>query len=437
MDLAVIILAAGKGERMQSELPKVLHPLMGQPLLAHVLNAARVLKPKKQMVVVGYKAQEVKTAFVDEKNIQWVLQPKQLGTAHAVLCASQELKRFRGKVLILYGDVPLLKSSTLQLLLNTAWEKKANLVLATTQLENPTGYGRIVRNGRGEIARIVEEKEATPGEKVIKEINPGIYLLDASLLDILKTIQKSVGKKEYYLTDLVSESLRAGKSVATCLLKDSREVLGVNTKPQLAQATAILKNRIQQEWLEKGVVMMAPESIWIDAPVQIESDVLLHPGVILQGKTHIRQGAEILAYSVIEDCEVGEGARVGPFAHLRPGSVVGRGSHVGNFVELKKTILGDGVKANHLAYLGDAIIGDRANIGAGTITCNYDGMEKHKTLVGEEAFIGSDSQLVAPVKIGKKAYVGAGTTVTKDIPAGALAISRVEQHHILNWKKKK
>ncbi len=437
MDLAVIILAAGKGERMQSELPKVLHSLLGEPLLAHVLNTARVLKPKKQVVVVGYKAQEVKATFAEEKNILWVLQPKQLGTAHAVLCTSAELKRFRGKVLILYGDVPLLKSSTLQLLLSTAWEKKADLVLATTQLENPNGYGRIVRNARGEIARIVEEKEATPGEKVIKEINPGIYLLDASLLDILKKIQKSAAKKEYYLTDLVSESLRAGKSVATCFLKDSREVLGVNTKSQLAQATAILRSRIQQEWLEKGVVMIAPESTWIDAQVQIGSDVVLHPGVILQGKTRIKQGAEILAYSVIEDCEVGEGARVGPFAHLRPGSVVGRGAHVGNFVELKKTILGEGAKANHLAYLGDAIIGDRANIGAGTITCNYDGLEKHKTFVGEEAFIGSDSQLVAPVKIGKKAYVGSGTTVTKDVPAGALAISRVEQHHILNWRKKK
>lgn len=434
--LAVIILAAGKGERMVSDRPKVLHHVLGKSLLGHVISAAQTLHPEKIIVVVGHKSDDVKKAFEKEASIEWVFQEQQLGTAHAVLCAKQALKDFEGEVLILYGDAPLLRAETLKEMREVSEKSHADLLLATAHFQQPSGYGRILRNHYGKIREIVEEKEASAEEKKIHEINPGIYLLDADLLHFLDKIEKSIAKGEYYLTDIVVESVKQKRIIETYAVAHEDEVKGINNKSQLAEATKILQKRINEEWMSKGVTMVSPETTFIETSVILEADVILHPGVVITGNSKIGKGSEILAYSVIEESVVGSGVRIGPFAHLRPASVVGDEAHVGNFVELKKTTLGKGSKANHLAYLGDAVIGEKANIGAGTITCNYDGEKKFQTIIEDGAFIGSDTQLVAPVKVGKKAYVGSGTTVTKDVPDGALALSRIEQKNIPNWKKK-
>ncbi len=437
LDLAIVILAAGKGERMRSERPKVMHLLGGRPLLSYSLQNAQTFRPKKTVVVVGRKADDIRRAFAD-RGIQWTLQRQPLGTAHAVLSAAKSLKGFHGWLLILYGDVPLLKRETLQQMIQRAKTEEASMVILTTHLGEPTGYGRVIRDERGQVQRIVEEKEASDWEKQITEINSGISLVKFD--DIQKPLQrvkKSIVKGEYYLTDIIAEFVLDGKKVVSHVVPEFEEVMGVNSQKELAQADQVLQKRIRDAWMEKGVTMLHPDSVRIESDVKIEPGVVLHPGVILMGKTKIAKGAEIFAYSVVEASVIGEEARIGPFAHLRPGSVVGAEAHVGNFVELKKTKLGPGAKANHLAYLGDAVVGAKSNIGAGTITCNYDGTSKHQTIIGDRVFVGSDTQFVAPVRIGREAFIGAGTTVTEDVPAKALAVSRVEQTNVLNWKKKK
>ena len=436
-DLAVLILAAGKGERMCTDRPKVLHPLSGKALLSYSLETAKGLKPKKLVLLTGHKAAAIQKRFAEEKII-WAKQAKQLGTAHAVLCGLESLKSFRGLLFILYGDVPFVQVETLKAMQSLLEREDASLIVLTAEVKDPTGYGRILRDRDGFLSHIVEEKECTEDQKAVNEINSGIYL--ARIQDIsgpLARVKKSILKGEYYLTELVSELNREGKKVLSLKTQDPNEVMGINSQEQLAEADEILQIKIRKKWMSLGVTMIRPESIRIDPEVILESGVTLHPGVILGGKTKIKRDTEILPYSVIESCEVLEGARIGPFAHLRPGSYVGRQAHVGNFVELKKTRLETGAKANHLAYLGDAIVGARSNVGAGTITCNYDGFVKHQTIIGENAFIGSDTQLVAPVRVGKGAWVGAGTTVTKNVPPGALAVSRMEQANIKNWRKKK
>jgi bifunctional UDP-N-acetylglucosamine pyrophosphorylase/glucosamine-1-phosphate N-acetyltransferase len=436
-DVAVLILAAGQGERMHSGLPKVLHSLGGRPLLAYPLETAKSLKPAKIVVLTGHKSEDVRKTFAQEK-VLWASQPKQLGTAHAVLCGLDALKTHRGPLFILYGDVPLLKPETLHRMREVFWKEEASLAILTARLENPKGYGRIVREGNGEIARIVEEKEAEDWEREVKEVNTGIYL--ARIEDIrgpLQKVKKSIVKGEYYLTDLIEGLIAEGKRVVTVEVESEDEVRGVNTRAELAQADQVLQNRLRRRWMEAGVTMLAPETVRIDARATLEPDVVLHPGVVIQGSCRIARGAEILPYSLVEESDIGAGARVGPFAHVRPGSKIGPKAHVGNFVELKKTTLGPGAKANHLAYLGDATVGARANVGAGTITCNYDGFHKYPTVIGEDAFIGSDTQLIAPVKVGKRAWIGAGTTVTKNVPNGALALSRVSQHNIPGYDVKK
>lgn len=436
-DLAVLILAAGKGERMRSDRPKVLHPLSGKPLLAYVLETVKQTKPKKLVVLVGHKAKEIQNRFVDEKII-WAEQRQPLGTAHAVICGLNSLKSFHGALYIQSGDVPFVTLETIQKMQELLLKEEASLVLLTTKMSRPTGYGRILRNARGWVERIVEEKDADEKTRKIQEINAGIYLCRIDdVKEPLTRIKKNVLKGEYYLTDLVEELHRDGKKVISASVEDSSEVMGINSQEELARADHIFQKKIKSHWMEQGVTMVMPDSIYVESSVTLTSGVTLYPGVVLSGQTTIDGGAEIFAYSVIEDSFVGSGSRIGPFAHLRPGSRVEEGAHVGNFVELKKTRLGKGAKANHLAYLGDAVVGDRSNIGAGTITCNYDGFAKHQTIVGEDCFIGSDTQLVAPVKLGKKSWVGAGTTVTKNVPPGALAVSRIEQMNIPNWRKRK
>lgn len=437
LNLSVLILAAGKGERMRSDLPKVLHPLGGRPLLSYSIETAKSLKPKKLVVLAGHKAADVQRRFSD-KSIRWAFQRKQLGTAHAVLCGLEALRSSEGPVLILSGDVPLIRPETLQEMKKIFLENQALIVLLTTEMRNPSGYGRIVRGEGGEVEKIVEERDADEREKKIREVNAGIYLVSPrDLLKPLRQVKKNVVKGEYYLTDLIGTLQREGKRILSLKVSDEEEVMGVNSQSDLAKADQILQRRIREKWMEKGVTLIEPGTIRIERDVEMEGGVLLHPGVMVTGRSRVRRGAEILPYSVIEESVVGEGARIGPFAHLRPGSVVGPGAHVGNFVELKKTRLEKGAKANHLAYLGDAVVGAGANVGAGTITCNYDGFKKHRTVIGPGAFIGSDTQLVAPVRVGKGAYVGSGTTVTKNVPSGALAVSRVEQKNILNWRRRK
>ena len=386
-DTAVLILAAGKGERMHSEHPKVLHPLGGQPLLSYSIQVAKSLKPKKLLVITGHKSDEVRKEFNGD-SLKWVLQRQQLGTAHAVLCSLDSLKGFKGLLFILYGDVPLLKLETLEAMKSLFLAEQPSLVLLTTHMERPQGYGRVIRDERGEVQRVVEEKEAQGWEKEIKEVNTGIYLARfEDLVEPLQSVRKSVIKGEYYLTDLVLSLVKSGKRVMTVPVSDSSEVMGINSQVELARAEQSLQDRIRQKWMERGVTLLDPNSTRIGIEVEIAPDVILHPGVILSGITKIGRDTHILPYCVIDDTVIGEKARIGPFAHLRPGTVIGEGAHVGNFVELKKTQLDRGAKANHLSYLGDAEIGEGANIGAGTITCNYDGFEKHKTIIGEKAFI--------------------------------------------------
>ncbi|MBI2083766.1 MAG: bifunctional UDP-N-acetylglucosamine diphosphorylase/glucosamine-1-phosphate N-acetyltransferase GlmU [Deltaproteobacteria bacterium] len=433
----VLILAAGEGKRMNSSLPKVLHSLAGKPMLSHLLTTVKQLKPKKTIVVFGHQAKKVKETFRDSK-VTWVLQKKQKGTADAVLSASRVLLGSKGPLFILYGDVPLLRIETLRQMQRSFYQEKATLTFLTTFVKNPTSYGRIIRNTAGEVIRIVEEKDATAEEKKVCEVNSGLYLVDCQeVLKGVREIEKSLVTGEYYLTDLIEQFLRKGKKVVSVVADDSQECLGINSRLELARAESQLRRRINESWMARGVTMRNPDSISIDADVMLERDVQIHQGVVVTGKSRIHKGAEILPYSVIEESEIKSFARIGPFAHLRPGSVVGEGGHVGNFVELKKARLMKGVKANHLSYLGDTVIGEGTNVGAGTITCNYDGFKKHKTVIGKNVFIGSDVQFVAPVKVENGAWIAAGTTVTKKVPRDSLAITRVEQKNINGWVKRR
>ncbi len=421
---------------MGSDLPKVLQPLSGRPMLSYLFDTISRLRPGRVSVVIGHQAGRVRSTFRGEK-VRWILQKRQLGTAHATLTALAREKNLRGRLFILYGDVPLLSLATLKKMQEVFLAEKPSLLLLTTFLDDPKGYGRIIRNGTGRIARIIEEREATPEEAKIQEVNSGIYLANAEeILAPLQEITRSRRGKEYYLTDLVEQLLRGGKKVVS-LSTAPEGCLGINSPEELADAEGLLRRQRNRDWIRKGVILRQPDSVAVDPAAILEPGVVLHQGVIIEGACRIERGAVILPYSVIESSRVRAGARVGPFAHLRPGSDVGRGAHVGNYVELKKATLKAGVKANHLSYLGDAVVGEGTNVGAGTITCNYDGFKKHRTTIGKKVFIGSDVQFVAPVKIADEAWIGAGTTVTKHVPRGALALSRVNQENRLGWVRQK
>jgi len=433
----VILLAAGSGKRMKSRWPKVLHRLAGKPLLSYPLRTALNLNPKRVAVVVGAGADSVKSAFADEK-VTWVSQEKQLGTGHAVLCAKEAFRGFSGDLLILSGDVPLVSEKTLLELLREQGEKKPQLSLVTAFLEDPSGYGRILRNERGGIARIVEEREATEEEKRIREINAGIYAASPRFLfAALARLDNRNTQGEYYLTDVVGLALEAGGKVGSVRVEDAREILGINTREELAMMEKILQQRINRKWMEAGVTLRDPETTYIEEDVAIGKDTIIGPNTHLRSRTVIGErcvvewnayitAAEIgnevqLKFSVVlTDCRVGRGAIVGPFAHLRPGTVLEKDVHIGNFVEVKNSSLGEGTKANHLSYIGDATVGRETNIGAGTITCNYDGFDKYRTRIGDRVQVGSDSTLVAPVSVGDDAYIATATTVRHDVPPGAL-----------------
>jgi bifunctional UDP-N-acetylglucosamine pyrophosphorylase / glucosamine-1-phosphate N-acetyltransferase len=450
-DLHVVILAAGKGTRMKSAVPKVVHTLAGRPIIEHVVLTTQALEVASTTVVVGHGAADVQAALGGHPDLQFVVQSPQLGTGHALLQAESVLGGRSGTVLLLYGDVPLLQTSTLKQLLERHYEHRAAATVLTAELAEPEGYGRIVRDETGAILRIVEERDASTAERAIREVNSGIYALTlSSLFDSLRRLATDNAQGEYYLTDLVAAYRRRKVTVETLCVSDASELRGINTRVDLAELSRMMLERTRRQLMLAGVTLEDPSTTYIESDVIIGEDTLVAPGVSLTGSTRIGARCRIgpgcrlsdatlgddvvvLDHSVIVSSSVGNGAAVGPFAHIRPASVVGPNARVGNFVELKKTTLGRGSKANHLAYLGDATIGDNVNIGAGTITCNYDGVAKHPTVIEDNVFIGSDSQLIAPVTVGRDAYVAAGSSITEDVPAQSLAVARSRQINKAGW----
>jgi len=449
----VVVLAAGKGTRMKSAMPKVLHPVAGRRMLDHVLAAAGSLNPASVIVVVGHEGDRVREAYAGGR-ARFVAQEPQLGTGHALLQAEPLLKTATGTVVLLSGDVPLLGASTLKRLLAQHQADAAAATVLTAIVDTPHGYGRIVREA-GRIVRIVEERDASPDEQAIAEINSGIYALDLGpLFDSVRGIASQNAQGEYYLPDLVGIYRQRGLAVSTVSVSNPDEIRGINSRRELADVGAIVRHTKNEELMAAGVTLVDPATTYIEPGVVVGADTVIHPNVYLEGRTVIGEGCEIHAgtrivdstigdrvlirnYCVITESSVAARAVLGPFAHLRPASHVLDGAHIGNFVELKKTTLGRGSKASHLTYLGDATIGDDVNIGAGTITCNFDGKTKNPTVIEDGAFIGSDSALVAPVTIGRGAYVAAGSTITEDVPANALGIARSRQVNKEAWVKKR
>ncbi|MWV14821.1 UDP-N-acetylglucosamine diphosphorylase/glucosamine-1-phosphate N-acetyltransferase [Pseudomonas sp. L-22-4S-12] len=448
MSLEIVILAAGQGTRMRSSLPKVLHPIAGKSMLGHVIDTARALSPQRIHVVIGHGAEVVQERLAAD-DLNFVLQAEQLGTGHAVAQALPFLSADR--VLILYGDVPLTRVETLTRLLQQV--NDAQLGLLTVNLADPTGYGRIIRNEAGVVQAIVEQKDASEAQRAIREGNTGILAVPGKRLsDWLGRLSNSNAQGEYYLTDVIAMAVADGLVVATESAQDEMEVLGANDRIQLAQLERHYQLRAARSLMAQGVTLLDPARFDLRGEVTVGRDVLIDINVILEGQVVIedgvqigpncviknstlRRGAIVKANSHLEGAELGEGADCGPFARLRPGAKLGAKAHVGNFVELKNAVLGEGAKAGHLSYLGDAEIGARTNIGAGTITCNYDGANKFRTVLGEDVFIGSNSSLVAPLTLGDGATTGAGSTVTQDVPAKTLAVGRAKQRNIEGWKR--
>ncbi len=453
MSYSFVVLAAGKGKRMKSEHPKVLHPILGRPMLSFVLDAVEKTSPVRIVVVVGFGKEEIKEK-IQSDHIQYVLQSEQLGTGHAVMCAEEALRDFRGTVVIVNGDFPLIRPETLNSFIEDHSKKAATLTLSTTTLDNPQGYGRIVRDKRGNILKVVEEKDTSPEEKGIKEINAGLYCVESDFLwRALEHINRDNEQQEYYLPDIVNIAFQNREVVNGFTVSDSDEVLGVNNRAELAKVERIIKNRKNEDLMLSGVTIIDPEVTYISPQVSIGVDTVIYPNTFIYGNTMIGNkcaigpsvwiqdstiGGEVIIKfsSYITESEIGNKVTVGPFAHLRPQVKVSSEAKIGNFVEIKKSNIGRGSKVPHLSYVGDAEVGEKVNIGAGTITCNYDGFEKHKTVIEDGVFIGSDTMLVAPVKIGSGATTGAGSTITKDVPEGALAIGRAKQVVINEWKRK-
>ena len=453
-DTHVVILAAGQGTRMKSSLPKVLHPIAGRPMIERVLDTANAVNPTTITLIVGHRADLVRDRLVKAQNLQFALQEPQLGTAHALQQAEPMLAGRSGSLILLSGDVPLLSPNTLRGLLETHRGSGAAATVVTATVDRPYGYGRIVRT-RGRISRIVEERDASPTQRQIKEINSGIYAFDlAPLFDALRSIASQNAQGEFYLTDLIAIYRRRKLPVETLLVENAQEIRGINSRSELAEVSRLVRQKKNEELMAAGVTFIDPATTYVDPEAEVASDTVLHPGVIIEGRTRIGAACEIQAYVRISDSEIGDrvtinsfclisgaqvadGAALGPFAHLRPGTTVGEKAKIGNFVELKNTNLGPRSKANHLSYLGDATVGADVNVGAGTITCNYDGVNKHRTVIEDGAFIGSDSQLVAPVTIGKGAYVGAGSSIVTDVPAGALGIARGRQNNVEGWVERR
>jgi bifunctional UDP-N-acetylglucosamine pyrophosphorylase/glucosamine-1-phosphate N-acetyltransferase len=443
----VVILAAGKGTRMLSARPKVLHELAGRPLLAHVLQTARSLSARSVVVVYGHGGAAVPAAFRDG-GAAFVLQEPQLGTGHALMQALPHLPP-DGTTLVLFGDVPLVRGATL----TRALSHPGALCLVTAVLDQPFGYGRVLRGASGEVERIVEEQDATPEQKAVREINTGILAAPTHLLaGWLRRLTSDNAQREYYLTDVVGMAIGDGVPVATETVEDTAETEGVNSRAQLARLERVYQRGLAAQLMAAGVSLADPERIDVRGTLRCAQDVHIDVGCVFEGNVSVAENAVIGPYCVIKDSRIGPGAellpfthlngavigpdcQVGPFSRLRPGAQLAAGAHVGNFVEMKNTVLGEGSKANHLTYLGDAVIGTKVNVGAGTITCNYDGANKHRTVIEDGAFIGSDTALVAPVTVGRNATIGAGSTITRDAPPDQLTVARGRQVTVPGWKR--
>lgn len=451
-DIHVVILAAGKGTRMRSELPKVLHRIGGLSVIERVLRTAVGLAPATITLVVGHGADAVKDSLAqfDGPRLKFVVQEQQLGTGHALLQTRKVMARKTGTLILLSGDAPLLTVESLRALVSTHRDAGAAATVITANFTRPFGYGRIVRSS-GRIIKIVEERDASPAQRAIAEINSGIYAFDlAPLFDALDAIGTANSQGEYYLPDLVGIFRKQKRPVATWTVARPDEIRGINSRTELAEVASMVRQQKNEELMAAGVTLIDPATTYIDADVVVGPDTVIHPCVFLEGSTRIGAACEIHAgarivnstlgdrvcvrnHTVVTDSTVDAGAFLGPFAHIRPGSEVGADAHIGNFVELKKTAMGQGAKANHLAYLGDATIGPSTNVGAGTITCNYDGTHKHKTTIGTGVFVGSNSTLVAPVTLADGSYIAAGSTITTDVPTGALGIGRGRQENKEGW----
>ena len=452
--LDIVVLAAGKGTRMKSSLPKVLHPIAGKPLLSHVLDTAKSINEKdgeadRTHVIVGHGADKI-LASLSDPELSFTEQTEQLGTGHAVQQVADKLRE-DAITLILYGDVPLIEVETLRKLL--ALVDDENMGLLTIELEDPTGYGRIIKDAQGSVARIVEQKDATPEQLAINEINTGILAAPASKLkEWLPKLSNSNAQGEYYLTDIIAMAVNDQMEVAVAHPACEEEVQGVNNRVQLATLERWYQAQQAEHLMLEGATVIDPARLDVRGKVSVGKDVFLDINVILEGDVELADGVvvganciiknakigantQIYANSIVEDTEIGESVNVGPFARLRPGTKLSDRSKVGNFVETKKTIVGEGSKINHLSYVGDAVLGTNVNVGAGTITCNYDGVNKFKTEIGDDVFVGSNTSLVAPVKVGNKATVGAGSTVTKDIEQKQLAVARSKQRNIDGWQR--
>jgi bifunctional UDP-N-acetylglucosamine pyrophosphorylase / glucosamine-1-phosphate N-acetyltransferase len=450
--VATIILAAGKGTRMKSRLPKVLHRVCGKAMAEHVLDSASAMGAERQVVVIGFGGDEVKAVLGERCN--YALQAEQLGTGHAVLQAESAFRDFTGTIMVLCGDTPLLTKELLSDLLAEHRKQKNTVTILTAELSDPTGYGRIIRNQSGHVVKIVEQKDATDEERAVQEINTGIYCFEsADLFASLRRITADNVQGEYYLTDVIEIFVKGGKPVGAFVAADAAETMGVNSRVQLAEAEVILRDRIRMKWMEAGVTLMDPASIFIDADVTIESDTMIYPQSWLEGKTKIGRDCIIgpqvhmvdtvvgdnvhLHFAHVKESSIGNNVNAGPFVHLRPGTQLANGVKVGNFVELKNSQVGEGSKVPHLSYIGDTTIGRKVNIGSGTITVNYDGKKKYRTTIEDEAFVGCNSNLVAPVTIGQGAYVAAGSTITKDVPPSALGVARAKQSNLEGWAQRK
>jgi len=450
LEATAVILAAGQGKRMRSEIPKVLHRLAGRTLVEHVLTATREAGIEKNIIVIGHGAEAVRNTLGED--YKYVLQEPQLGTGHA-LAQAREAAGKTATVVVLCGDVPLIRPATLTRLLQHHYQARAVVTVLTSEVNDPTGYGRILRGEHGRVKGIIEERDAVPQEKLIQEINTGTYCFSASFLwPALARLRPDNDQGEYYLTDVVALACQQGLAVQALATDDPEETLGVNDQVQLARARTILRQRINKRLMLAGVTIIDPENTYIDATVSIGPDTIIYPGTLLEGQTTIAANCRIGPGTIIRDSRVGPGSnvmhtvamesslgpscQVGPFAYLRPGTVLEDDVKVGDFVEIKASHIGPGSKVPHLTYLGDTTVGAGVNIGAGTITCNYDGQKKWKTIIEDGAFIGSNANLVAPVKVGSRSMVGAGSTITEDVPAGTLALARERQINLpLRGKK--
>ncbi|MCL2143949.1 MAG: bifunctional UDP-N-acetylglucosamine diphosphorylase/glucosamine-1-phosphate N-acetyltransferase GlmU [Endomicrobia bacterium] len=439
-NFSVVILAAGAGTRMKSSLPKVMHKLSGKPLINWVIDSVQSLKPDNIVVVLGHKSEIVEENL--DKKIKAVYQKEQLGSAHALMQAAKVLKNYKGDVLVMCGDVPLVKTSALSSLLKYNAKNKASATVLAAKVEDPFGYGRIVKSGAA-LEKIVEEKDASPQEKLINEINSGIYCFDNNIWKALLKVKPDNAKKEYYLTDTIEILKKSGKKTLSLTAENASGLKGINNRFELHEAEMALQELKISELFEKGVTVIDANNTYISYDAQIGRDTVIYPGTfidagvkigrncVIKGTSYIKNSVLAdnvsILYSYVDGADIGKGSKIGPFSHIRPGSVLKDNVKVGNFSETKKAVISKNSKVNHLSYIGDAEIGENVNIGAGTITCNYDGKNKHKTVIGADSFVGSNVNIVAPVNIGKGVLVAAGSTITHDIPSGKLAIARARQ----------